>query len=175
MTVQVLADEMRRCAQEKLAENLSQIDRCINLLSKDQIWRRPGETSNAVGNLVLHLTGNVRQWIVSGVGGEPFRRDRPAEYLRRGEPPAETIQTDLRRAVERAIEIIGQLNPARLAETRDIQGYTVSTLAAVFHVVEHFSFHTGQIIYATKVMTGADLSLYDEQGRRLDGRREGAP
>jgi uncharacterized damage-inducible protein DinB len=77
--------------------------------------------------------------------------------------------------VEQACQVIEGLSPERLRERVIIQGYDVSILAAVFHVVEHFSLHTGQIIYQTKILTGLDLSLYDAQGKRLDGRRQGVP
>lgn len=170
-----LAAELTGYSRTKLGDSLSQIGKCLNLLSLEQVWQRPNDVSNAVGNLVLHLNGNVRQWIVAGLGGEPFERDRPAEFNQRDPLPTGEILGNLRATIERAGEVIAGLSPDRLLRKVTIQGYELSALAALVHVVEHFSLHTGQIVYATKLLTGLDLSLYDSQGRRLDGRSSGVP
>ena len=143
----------------KLRELMDRIGVCLSQLSQDQIWARGSENENAVGNLVLHLAGNVRQWIVSGAGGRPDIRDRDAEFAARGGPPAD-LEAHLRQAVEDAAAVIESLTPERLATRLTIQGYDVSVLEAVYHVVEHFSMHTGQIIFATKMLTGGDLGFY---------------
>lgn len=155
-------------ATGRLLDCLANIERCAGLLSADQIWNRPNEVSNSVGNLALHLTGNVRQWIVAGLGGEPFDRDRPAEFAERGPLPLDSVLPPLRRTVERACEVIERLTPESLCREYPIQGRTVTGLATAFHVVEHFSFHTGQVVSTTKLLTDRDLSLYDPQGRRID-------
>ncbi len=170
-----LRDEFCTCAATKLRDGLKQIEKCLSLLTVEQVWTRPNEVSNAIGNLVLHLTGNVRQWIVASIGGEPFQRDRPAEFAQRAALPKEQIVPPLQRTVARAADVIAGLSAPRLLERVTIQGYDVSVLAAVFHVVEHFSLHTGQIVYQTKILTGLDLSLYDAQGKRIDGRQAGVP
>ncbi|HEX6985514.1 MAG TPA: DUF1572 family protein [Planctomycetaceae bacterium] len=161
-------------ATGRLGDCLSNVERCVGLLTAEQVWHRPNEASNSVGNLVLHLTGNVRQWIVAGLGGEPFDRDRPAEFAERGPLPTERILPPLRQTVERACDVIGGLTPEALLREYPIQGRTVTGLAATFHVVEHFSFHTGQVVSITKLLTGRDLSLYDAQGRRVAPLRGGS-
>lgn len=160
-----LLRELTASAVAKLKSDLAQAARCARLLSDEEAWRRENEYCNSVANLLLHLAGNVRQWIVQGVGGEPFERDRPAEFAARGPAPLAPVLAELERVVRRALEIIAALEPRQLAQRRSIQGYDVSTLQAVFHVVEHFSFHTGQIVHMTKVIRRCDLSRYDEQGR----------
>ncbi|QDU36489.1 DinB superfamily protein [Maioricimonas rarisocia] len=165
-----LCDEFRRFAAGKLQDSVKQIERCLNLLTEEQIWHRPNEVSNAIGNLVVHLDGNVRQWIVGGVGQEPFERDRPAEFARRDPLPTEEILGGLRQTIDRACAIIRALTPERLLELEEIQKREVTVLAAVFHVVEHFTLHTGQIVYATKLLINQDLSLYDAQGQRVADR-----
>jgi len=147
------------CSVHKLRELMDRIDVCLSQLSQEQIWARGSENENAIGNLVLHLTGNVRQWIISGVGGQPDTRDRPAEFAARN-GSTEELKAHLRQTGEDAAEVIEGLTPDRLATRLTIQGYDVSGLDAVYHVVEHFSMHTGQIIFATKMLTGADLGFY---------------
>jgi uncharacterized damage-inducible protein DinB len=139
-------------------------------LSEDDLWHRVNERCNSVGNLLLHLRGNVQQWIVSGVGGEPFSRDRPAEFAERGPLPLGAVWPPLQETASRACAIIGGLPPSHWRQPRRIQGYDVTVFLAVLHVVEHFSFHTGQIVHMTKALRNVDLSLYDAQGRRMDAR-----
>jgi len=159
----------------KLRDNLRTIEKCLSLLTVDQIWTRPNAVSNSIGNLVLHLRGNVQQWIVSGIGGRDFARDRPAEFAQRDALPIDQILPPLRTTVEDAATVIAGLSAARLIERIVIQDYDVTVLSAVFHVVEHFSLHSGQIVYQTKILTGLDLSSYDAQGHRSDGRQAGVP
>jgi uncharacterized damage-inducible protein DinB len=171
----VLADEVLGYARTRLRDSFSQIERCVGLLTVEQIWHRPNDVSNAVGNLVLHLAGNVMQWLVSGLGGVPFGRDRPAEFARREPLPKESMLDELRRALDQATDVLDRLDAPQLARKVTIQGYEITGLAAVFHVVEHFSLHTGQIVYATKLLTETDLSLYDPQGKRIDHRTADVP
>jgi uncharacterized damage-inducible protein DinB len=172
---ELLRDEFCTYAATRLRDGLKQIEKCLSLLTVEQVWTRPNEVSNSIGNLVLHLTGNVRQWIIASIGDEPFQRDRPAEFAQRASLPKEQIVPPLQQTVARAAEVIVGLSAARLLARVTIQGYDVTVLAAVFHVVEHFSLHTGQIVYQTKILTGLDLSLYDAQGQRIDGRQAGVP
>ena len=162
-----LLDQFKRSAAAKLRQDLAQVLRCARLLTLNELWHRSNDHCNSVGSLLLHLTGNVRQWILAGIGGESFERDRPAEFGQRVALPAEPILAELERVACAAIDMIEQLDPAGLARRCSIQGYDVSALQAVFHVAEHFSFHTGQIVHMTKVLRSVDLSLYDAQGRRL--------
>jgi uncharacterized damage-inducible protein DinB len=147
-------------AVEKLTQLCGRVETCLGKLAPDQIWMRGTENQNAVGNLVLHLNGNVRQWILSGVGGEPNTRQRDEEFSARGGMEPEALGKLLREAVDRAASLILALPPARLAERTTIQGHDVTLLEAIFHVVEHFSGHTSQIIFITKMLTGEDLGFY---------------
>lgn len=155
-------------AAHKLRQNLAQIARCASLLDAEQVWRRASPRNNSVGNLILHLTGNVRQWIVGGVGHASVERDRPAEFAERGPLPVEPLLAELERVVAAACARIERLDARELVSLRTIQGYEVTVLVAVMHVVEHFSWHAGQIVHMTKTLCDADLSIYDAQGHRLD-------
>ena len=148
------------CSVRRLELSLSRIEACLEKLSEEQVWARGSENENAVGNLVLHLSGNVRQWIVSGVGGAPDTRERDGEFSARGDISIPELKQRLRGIVTEAAAVIGAVTPERLAERVVIQKYEVSVLEAIYHVVEHFSLHTGQIIFATKMMTGSDVGFY---------------
>jgi uncharacterized damage-inducible protein DinB len=150
--------EFLKFSCEKLTQLRGRIETCVAKLTPEQIWTRGAANENAVGNLVLHLAGNVRQWIICGVGGAEDRRDRDSEFsARSGEHALERLQA----TVEEAVAVIAALPHARLAERKTIQKhYEVTVLEAIYHVVEHFSMHTGQIIFATKLLTGEDLGFY---------------
>jgi hypothetical protein len=136
---------------------------CVASLTHEQVWWRPNAASNSVGNLLLHLDGNVRQWLVASFNGLEDRRDRPAEFLK--EPiqiPAAALLEQLGATVQQAADVLSRLTEADLLRTFEIQGYTVSGLAAVYQVVEHFGMHYGQILYVTKMLRGEDLGFYRE-------------
>jgi uncharacterized damage-inducible protein DinB len=150
---------LKFCADE-LPQLSGRIEDCLGRLTYDQIWLRNSENANSVGNLVLHLCGNVRQWIGFGVSGQADFRDRDSEFAARGGlQPAELSQR-LQATIADAAGIIRNLAPERLMETRTIQKYEVTVMEAILHVVEHFGQHTGQIIFATKLLTGQDLGYY---------------
>ena len=137
------------------------IEDCLKRLSAENVWTRNSDNQNAVGNIVLHLCGNVRQWILGGVGGQPDVRDRDAEFAARsGLEPAE-LAAKLKVIVTEAAQVIRALPADRLSERKTIQKvFETTLLEAIYHVVEHFAQHTGQIIFATKLLTGEDLGYY---------------
>jgi uncharacterized damage-inducible protein DinB len=141
----------------KLNQLTARIMDCLGRLQEDQIWARGSENENAVGNLVLHLCGNLRQWILTGIGGVPDVRVREREFAARGGANASQLADDLRTTVVEAVGILDGLTAGRLCDPLRIQAYDTTVLEAIYHVVEHFAQHTGQIIYATKLATGADL------------------
>jgi uncharacterized damage-inducible protein DinB len=147
-------------AADKLAENIDRIDACVPKLSDDVLWARESENENAVGNLLLHLEGNVRQWILSGIGGAADARHRPAEFSARSGASGQELVAKLRATVQDAVRLVRALPASRLTEKVTIQGYDTNVLAAIFHVVEHFSGHTYQIILLTKRATHEDLGFY---------------
>ena len=143
-----------------LSGYLPQIERCLERLSDEDVWWRPGEASNSIANLLLHLTGNLNQWIIGGVGSRPYDRDRQQEFDARVHPSGRELMARLRAVVEEAVQVIGAVDPESLLSRRRIQADDVSILVAVYHVVEHFGVHTGQIIMLTKIRTGDDLKLW---------------
>ena len=133
---------------------------CIESLTDEQVWWRPNEASNSIGNLILHLNGNVQQWLVASFERLEDRRDRPAEFAERQQVPAKALLETLGATVQRASDVLLRLTEADLRATYQIQGYTVTGLHAVYQVVEHFGLHYGQIVYITKLVSGKDLGFY---------------
>jgi uncharacterized damage-inducible protein DinB len=140
---------------------LPKIERCLEQLDDEQIWWRANPESNSVGNLVLHLCGNARQWIVSGLGGQKDNRLRDSEFAQVEVIPKSELVELLRNTLADVEAVISRLDPATILDKRQIQGTEVDVLHAIFHVTEHFSMHTGQIILLTKMLAGKDLRFYD--------------
>lgn len=152
--------EFLRFSSTKLAQMCERLEQCCRMLTPEQIWARGGESQNAIGNLLLHLAGNIRQWILGGVGGAEVARDRGAEFAARGGVEPEQMLRALRETVDAAVKLIGALPPEQLTRRTLIQGHNVTVLEAIYHVVEHFSGHLGQIIFLTKAYTNRDLGFY---------------
>lgn len=144
----------------KLKQLLGRIRDCVARLEEDQIWSRDSENQNAIGNLLLHLNGNVNQWILSAVGGRPDTRRRDAEFEARGGASKTELLARLESTVNDACAIIDGLDEAGLMREVHVQKFDLPALEAVYHVVEHFALHAGQIMFATKMLTGADLEFY---------------
>ena len=157
-TGRVFLAEARRHLRE---DYLPKIERCLERLTDEQVWWRASERSNSVGNLLLHLEGNLRQWVVSGAGGAADARVRDREFAERRRLTRAELLGALRAAVLEADDALARLDPALLLESRRVQGLDVTLLSAVFHAVEHFSMHTGQIILLTKLLADEDLAFYN--------------
>lgn len=132
---------------------------CLALLSEDEIWWRPNEASNSAGNLVLHLCGNMRQWIISGLGGVKDTREREKEFSERGPIPRSALGQQFRQTVDETCAVLEQLRPEDLTRRYRIQGFDVRGYEAAAQVTEHVSYHLGQIIYLTKLKRGKDLGF----------------
>jgi hypothetical protein len=158
----VTADFLEFSRWKLVDEYWPRMRECIESLTDAQVWWRPNEASNSVGNLVLHLNGNVQQWLLSPFNHRDDTRNRPAEFTERaGIPRAELIQT-LGSTIEQVPRVLSRLTDADLRATFHIQGYTVTGLHAVYQVVEHFGLHYGQVVYVTKLLRGRDLGFYRE-------------
>ncbi|MGA2650365.1 MAG: DUF1572 family protein [Terracidiphilus sp.] len=147
---------------------------CVETLTEEQVWWRPNEQSNSVGNLVLHLNGNVRQWLVDSFEGREDKRDRPAEFATQNGMTAAALLERLSATLHDGAAVLARLTESDLLKRFEIQGYHVSGLEAVYQVVEHFGMHYGQIAYITKNLTGRDLGFYRDlakTGRTDDSAR----
>lgn len=157
-------DESRRYLSH---EYLPKIRRSLQGLTDEDIWWRPNQVSNSIGNLILHLAGNARQWIVAGVGGERDTRDRQAEFDCEGGIERDDLVRRLESALLEVDRVLADLSVERFDERLEIQGLPTTVLGAVYHVVEHFSMHTGQIIYMSKLRSGEDLGFYKVSDGRV--------
>ena len=156
----MIEEEFLQISADRLLQSVERIETCVRQLTPEQVWARASENENAVGNLLLHLAGNVRQWILTGVGGAPDLRVRDTEFDARSSDDTPALLRNLRAAVEEAAGLIRHLPPAKLSEKLHVQVYDVTALGAIYHVVEHFSGHMFQIILLTKMFTQQDLGFY---------------
>jgi uncharacterized damage-inducible protein DinB len=145
-----------------MGEYWPRMRKALEPLTDEQIWWRPNEASNSIGNLLLHLNGNVHQWIVATFNGLDDARNRPVEFSERDRIPASEMLGRLGATLEQASAVIERLTTEELAAPIEIQGYHTTGLGAVYHVVEHFGMHYGQILYIVKALTGGDLNFYPE-------------
>ena len=151
------------CSRHQLIEEYwPRLRSTVESLTDEQVWWRPNESSNSVGNLLLHLNGNVRQWLVSSFRQLDDRRDRPAEFNEHRIIPAAILLDQLGATLNEASDVLASLDESDLTATLNIQGYTVTGLQAVYHVVEHFGMHYGQILYIAKLLRAQDLGFYRE-------------
>lgn len=145
-------------------EYRAKIHAAVRALPPEALWWRANEQSNSVGNLLLHLAGNVREWIVSGVGGAANVRNRAGEFAARSGEDAGALLAALDRTLDEADAVLARLSPNDLERQCTIQGRDVTVLEAVYHVVEHFSMHVGQIILVAKLHTPGAVKFYDDAG-----------
>lgn len=147
-------------AELRLNENTAKLGKCLAELSEEEVWKTPNDSSNSVGNLVLHLCGNITQYIMSALGGEEDLRDRDAEFSARGTYTRTQLFQKISGVVEQAISVMQRQEIEEFTRHRRVQGFDLSGIAIIMHVVEHYSYHTGQIIYWTKLLKDKDLGFY---------------
>ena len=145
-----------------LEQHWPRLKACVEPLSVEQIWWRPNAASNSVGNLILHLNGNVTQWLVASFNRDEDKRNRPAEFTAEGGLTAAELLRRLGATIAEAEKVLNRLTVEDLLAPYEIQGYHVHGLDAVYQVVEHFGLHYGQIAYIAKSLSGKDLGFYKE-------------
>jgi uncharacterized damage-inducible protein DinB len=145
-------------------EYRTKIRAAVESMPPEALWWRANDQSNSVGNLLMHLAGNIRQWIVGGVAGEPNVRDRAGEFAARSGEDAATLLAKLDAAIDEVDAVLARLREADLATERTIQGRAVTVIEAIYHVVEHFSMHLGQIILVAKFHAPGAVKFYEDAG-----------
>jgi uncharacterized damage-inducible protein DinB len=158
--MEAMSRQFLEVSRQELAEMRPRLRQVVVSLTQEQVWWRPNENSNSVGNLLLHLNGNVSQWLLRGLGGRAYERQRAAEFAERAALPAAALLDTLERTLAQADEVLGALAEADLLRVVTIQGYTVTGAKAIYHVVSHFALHYGQILYLAKAMQNRSLGFY---------------
>lgn len=154
MTADELAAAVGTAAAHELESALERIKHCLGQLTDEQVWQRSQPSLNSIGNLILHLCGNLRQWIVAGVGGAPDVRNRPAEFAERGPVPKDKLMAGLEAVVAEAKKVLAGVTARQLAERRRIQGFDVTGVEAIFDSIPHFRGHTQEIVHMTRSQLG---------------------
>ena len=144
----------------RLEENTKKVSQCFDELDEKDIWIHPNESSNSIGNLTLHLCGNIRQYIISSMGGNEDIRERDLEFSTQGGLTKSELLGKLTAIINEAKSIINDSDSGSLLKVRSVQGYEYSGLGIIYHVVEHFSYHTGQVIFFTKLLKNKDMAFY---------------
>ncbi|MBX9783371.1 MAG: DUF1572 domain-containing protein [Chitinophagaceae bacterium] len=143
-----------------LNEYTRRVKICLDLLSEEQVWQKPNEASNSVANLMLHLCGNMTQYVLSSLGGKADLRERHKEFSAKDGLSKEQLFEKLSAVVHSVIEEIQIHDEESLLKTKTVQGFEKNGIAIILHVTEHYSYHTGQIALLTKLMTNQDLGFY---------------
>jgi len=154
----VLIAEARR---RLIGESLPRIRKCLGELSQEHLWHRPNENTVSAGNLVLHMIGNIRQWILCGLGEAEDRRQRQKEFDESGAHTTEELITELEAVMAKVGDILDEITQEQLLSEKMIQGFQETGLSILVHVIEHTSYHTGQVTYITKTLNNMDLKYYE--------------
>ena len=152
--------ELRAQIILRLEENTPRVEKCLAELTEAEVWQRPNLASNSIGNLILHLCGNITQYAISSLGNLPDARNRDAEFAAMGGFSKAELLEKLRATVRQAVRTIRQASDAELLHVRSVQGFNMSGIGIIVHVCEHYSYHTGQIAFWTKLLKDKDLGFY---------------
>ena len=156
----LLSREFTSQAIKRINENTEKIRACLGQLDEKDIWRSPNENLNSVGNMILHLCGNIRQHIISALGGVKDVRTRDLEFSTKGGLTKEELMSKLGETIDEATAVIAKMKIEDLLMIRRSQGMLHSGVDSILHVTEHYSYHTGQIIFLTKLFKNVDMGFY---------------
>ena len=164
LTTAFIAEIKRRLFEESMVR----LKKCLAELTEAQIWYRPNKSSNSIGNLVLHLHGNVRQWVVAGLGKNKDVRERQLEFDEQGPVSTKKMLADMDQLMVEVNAILDNTTSDDLLEVRNVQGFQESGLSILVHITEHFSYHVGQMTYIVKMLKDKDMGYYD--GHNLEAK-----
>jgi len=156
-----ISKEIKENAVYRIDENTHKVSKCFSGLKDADIWKKPNEASNSMGNLVVHLCGNITQYIIASLGEQPDTRNRDLEFSISEGYSKEELLKMLTETTQKAKEIIHAASDTQLSQIRNVQGYELSGVGIILHAVEHYSYHTGQIAYWAKLGNNKDLGFYE--------------
>lgn len=169
MIQQSIGNEFIEESKKHIVQSRDKILHCLAQLQDEDLWWTPTEDSNCIGIILQHLFGNLRQWILAGVGGQQDVRERAKEFLGDEKFSREEMQDTLNALIEELLDTLSHCPPERLLERKMIQGFDNSLLGIVYVAVTHFELHTGQIMYLTKLKTGPDYISFWEPANKEQG------
>lgn len=146
----------------RIKENTPKILKCLEVLSTDAIWSRNNKASNSIGTMIIHLCGNMTQYITSSLGVNKDIRDRKSEFLSDRNKTKIELMDLLQSTTKQSCEVILNLKKEDLLNKKNVQGFSLSGVGNIIHAVEHYSYHTGQIVYLTKMLLDIDLQFYND-------------
>jgi len=148
----------------------AQVRECLAQLDDEQIWWRPNESSNSVGNLVIHLSGSLNHYLNRGIGGFEYDRDRAAEFAERRHIPKDELRAIFDDMVTKAEQTFDALTVERLGEPSPEPKMYTLVVEDVLSVMSHIANHTGQILWITKMLKdGALDEVWMKTHKRLGG------
>lgn len=153
-------NEFKAQCVHRISLNTPRIARSLGVIGEADLWKRPNETSNSIGNLILHLCGNMRQYAISSLGGTPDVRERDKEFSATGGAGKEELLRTLTSTVGEVIATINNADETDLLRVRSVQGFEYSGIGIIVHVTEHYSYHTGQVALLAKIFSNRDLGFY---------------
>ncbi len=159
---QVLKSLVAEFDRRVYEEGFARIQKCLSFFHEEEVWQRPNENAVSIGNLILHLSGNVRQWICAGFGGQADIRTRDQEFAAEGGYSKDELISIIEQTIKDAQAVLHEASTADLMAIKKVQVYEESGLSIIVHVIEHFSYHIGQITYATKAIKNVDTKYYPE-------------
>ncbi len=156
-----ISNEIKENACYRIDECTRMVSKCFDSLSESDIWKKPNAVSNSIGTLVIHLCGNITQYIIASLGEQPDKRNRDLEFSDSERYNKEELLNMLTSVTQKSKEVIHAASNTQLMQVRNVQGFKLSGIGIILHVVEHYSYHTGQIAYWTKQVNNKDLGFYD--------------
>ena len=144
----------------RIEENTQRIIKCLQEIDEIEIWKLPNDNSNSIGNLILHLCGNIRQYGISALSEIKDTRERDKEFSTKRGPTKSELLNELTDTISQAVSIIENIDENRLTKIYSVQGFNLSGIGIIIHVTEHYSYHTGQIAFWTKQLKNRDLGFY---------------
>ncbi|QDU57389.1 DinB superfamily protein [Aeoliella mucimassa] len=154
--LQQLCSGTSRC----LDGSMKKIRHCLDQLTDEQVWWRPADDMNSIGNMMLHLAGNLRQWAIVGIGGGDDLRDRPAEFAAREPLSKDELLARLQGTVDETKQVLANATEEQLLAGQVIQGFSVTGVEILFDTIPHFQGHTQEIICYTRMQVGPAYRFY---------------
>lgn len=155
------ADEFKKQAIYRISESVRMLEISLQKVDREFCWQQVNKNTNSIGTLLVHLEGNIRQYILSGLGGQADIRNRESEFGNSNRPEVSVVWEKLSATISEARETINSCSREQFLTYKEVQGFSLSGLGIVLHVVEHLSYHTGQVAHMVKARSGQDLGFYE--------------